>query len=161
MAVLSVHAYFLFQHFKGQKQNLNISKQKNEQHEGVCLLKKLLFIFILISLQEYDIFQCTMITLLNFGYIGYLLSIKQYMPKIEFFGLIWTEAPVMLVTFTSLVYCRDFSGYLTSDQQTDLGFGQIGIFILGLLGPLIQLGFKLSRDLQQCYQKNKQKPELL
>ncbi|CAD8091247.1 unnamed protein product [Paramecium primaurelia] len=154
--VLSVFISLLCQHFKGLNKNLDFSILRIEQHEGICQLKKLLFILILIDIQESDIFQCTMITLLIFVYIGFLFMIQQNIPKIELIGLIWMEAPVMLFTLTSLIYCSDFQNYLTNDLQILIGFGQIGLLILGLLGPLIKLGIKLYRDFQQFYQKKQQ-----
>ncbi|CAD8203777.1 unnamed protein product [Paramecium octaurelia] len=149
--ILSMFTLFLCLHFKGLYKSLDISELRNEQHDGVCLLKKLLFILILINLQENDTFQCSTITILIFSYIGFLFMIQENISKIELIGLIWMEAPVMLFTFTSLMYCSDFSNYLTTDFQIFLGFGQIGVLILGLLGPLIKLGIKFHRDLKEYF----------
>ncbi|CAD8215598.1 unnamed protein product [Paramecium octaurelia] len=160
IGVLSMFAYFLSLHCKGLTKHLDIVKFRNEQHEGICLLKKMIFILTLIDFQESDIFQCAMITALIFSYIGFLLMIKQNIPKLELIGIIWMEAPVMLFTLTSLVYCSDFYNYLSTEFQIFLGFCQIGILILGLLGPLVKLGIKLQQEIQQyCRKRKLQNPQ--
>ncbi|CAD8208635.1 unnamed protein product [Paramecium octaurelia] len=156
--VLGLTIIILLLNIKGLNDNLKVSKIRFEQLEGITLLKKLLFILILIDQQSSDIIQCTMLTLLSLGYIGFLSTIKQNIEGIEFIGIIWMEVPVMLFTLTSLIYCSDFLSFMKYNEQILVGFVQIVILVLGLLGPVIKLGINVYKEIKQFYQQKKYNP---
>ncbi|CAD8101552.1 unnamed protein product [Paramecium primaurelia] len=153
--VLFVSILLLCQHLKGLNKNFDFSILRNEQ--CIYQFKKLIFILIFIDIQESDIFQCTMITLLILVYIGFLFMIKQNIPKIELIGNAFVnQINCFYYKMTSSVYFSDFQHNLTNDLKILIGFGQIQLLILGLLGLLIKLGNKLYRDIQQYYQRKQQ-----
>ncbi|CAD8214994.1 unnamed protein product [Paramecium octaurelia] len=157
-AVLGLAIIFLLQNFRRLNQHSSNQKLRFEQYEGIMLLKKLLFILILIDFQNSEVVQCLMLSLLILGYIGLLSLIKKNIKKIEFIGIIWMEIPVIIFTLTSLIYCSDFSGSMAQSEQILAGFCQIVILILGLLGPLIKLGIKLCIEIKLFYQKKGENP---
>ncbi|CAD8097619.1 unnamed protein product [Paramecium sonneborni] len=152
--------YFLSMHFQRQQGKIILSNVRNDQHEGIILFKKLLFIVILIALQNTDTFQCLMLTILTFSYIGLILSIKFVNQKLDLIITIWMEAPVMLFTISSIFHCFDFQQRLSLDQQVLLGFGQIGILLLGLFGPILRFNYLLYKQIRTYFQLRKNKQQI-
>ncbi|CAD8151512.1 unnamed protein product [Paramecium pentaurelia] len=148
--------FFLSSHFQKQNGKINLTYVRNEQHEGVILFKKLSFIIILIVLQNAGAFQCLMMAVLTFSYIGLVFTIKLIKQKFDLFIVIWMEAPVMLFTITSILYCTDFQQHLSLDQQILLGFGQIGILLISLLGPVIRFNYIMYKQIKAYLSKRKQ-----
>ncbi|CAD8089920.1 unnamed protein product [Paramecium primaurelia] len=112
---------------------------RNEQHEGLLILKKLLFSLILIGMQTQPAIQCLLLTFINFCYLSFLINMKKYSKnKNDLINNIWVEVPVMIVTFLNIPYISEFRKYLTPNQYINLGFTQMGILIFGLLGPLVR-----------------------
>ncbi|CAD8051933.1 unnamed protein product [Paramecium primaurelia] len=148
--------FFLSSHFQKQNGKINLTYVRNEQHEGIILFKKLSFIIILIVLQNAGAFQCLMMAVLTFSYIGLVFTIKLIKQKFDLFIVIWMEAPVMLFTITSILYCTDFQQHLSLDQQILLGFGQIGILLISLLGPVIRFNYIMYKQIKAYLSKRKQ-----
>ncbi|CAD8148199.1 unnamed protein product [Paramecium octaurelia] len=153
---LSLVIFFLSSHFQKQNGKIKLTNVRNEQHQGVILFKKLSFILILIVLQNAGAFQCLMITFLTFSYIGLIFTIKLIKQKFDMFIVVWMEAPVMFFTSTSILYCSDFQQLLSLDQQVLLGFGQIGILLISLFGPVIRFNYIMYKQIKAYLVKREQ-----
>ncbi|CAK62586.1 unnamed protein product (macronuclear) [Paramecium tetraurelia] len=153
---LSLVIFFLSSHFKKQNGKINLTIVRNEQHQGVILFKKLSFILILIVLQNAGAFQCLMITFLTFSYIGLIFAIKLIKQKFDLFIVVLMEAPVMFFTSTSILYCSDFQQLLSLNQQVLLGFGQIGILLISLFGPVIRFNYIIYKQIKAYLAKREQ-----
>ncbi|CAD8212977.1 unnamed protein product [Paramecium octaurelia] len=132
----------LSKHFRSQNQQIRLKDLRISQHEDIILLKKLLFLVVLIILQSYPLIQCLLLTCVLFLYLGSLISTQFTSSKLDLLIIIWMEGPVMIFTLSCIIYCSDFSKYFSTDQQINAGFIQISFLILALVSPLARCGYQ-------------------
>ncbi|CAD8204772.1 unnamed protein product [Paramecium pentaurelia] len=125
-----------------------ISQIKKVQYEKLTLFKKFSFHLLLTSMQYHPITQCILIPFFITQYIGLILGLKLKTKKLEIMTILSLEISIILCILLNISYCQEFENYLSLNQQIYIGFAQIGLLILSLLGPLIQTGF-------ECYQNQK------
>ncbi|CAD8129823.1 unnamed protein product [Paramecium sonneborni] len=148
--------YIFCSHFKRQNQKIVLLNLRMEQHEGVILMKKFTFLIVLIGMQQEQIYQCTALTFILFSYIFFIIIVKFTSSNLDLFVVIWMEAPVMLFTLISLIYCTEFKQLLNQNQKILVAFIQIGLLVLALFGPIIKAGVLFYEKIKN-YIKEKQK----
>ncbi|CAD8211300.1 unnamed protein product [Paramecium octaurelia] len=132
----------LSKHFRSQSKQIRLKDLRITQHEDIILLKKLLFLVVLIILQSYPLIQCLLLTCVLFWYLGSLISTQFTSSKLDLLIIIWMEGPVMIFTLSCIIYCPDFSKHFSTDQQINAGFIQISFLILALASPLARCGYQ-------------------
>ncbi|CAD8120360.1 unnamed protein product [Paramecium sonneborni] len=152
---LIIVVIILISNFQRQKSMMKLKELRYQQHEVIILLKKLIFLIVLICIQSEPIFQCVMLSTLILCYIG-LIKIIKFTSVVDVIFIIWLQAPVMIFTLISLAYCHEFQRYITTDVYFQLGFIQISILIFGLFGPLIKCGILCYHNAKKLFPKKKQ-----
>ncbi|CAD8202409.1 unnamed protein product [Paramecium pentaurelia] len=126
-------------------QNNKLSNLKIFRHQGLIVIKKLLFLFFLIKAQDNSILQCILIALINTIYLAIIIIAKLLKYKIDKIVIFWFELPIIMFTLLSISYHPDFVKHITNNQQLLIGFIQIAILCFGLLSPLIKYGYILIK----------------
>ncbi|CAK69779.1 unnamed protein product (macronuclear) [Paramecium tetraurelia] len=137
--------------------NLDFKKLRNQQHQSIILLKKFIFVLILIRMQESYIAQCIMLSFSTCAYIVFLLILKIANTGLDLMNILCVEVPVILFTLINLSFCKDFNNHFTPDQIIRMGFLQIGCLMLGLLGPLFNCVYQFYCKLKSIYKLIKPK----
>ncbi|CAK68064.1 unnamed protein product (macronuclear) [Paramecium tetraurelia] len=153
----------LTKNFRSQNQQTSLKDLRITQHEDIILLKKVLFLVILIILQSYPLIQCLLLTCVLFWYLGSIISTPFTANKLDLLIIIWMEGPVMIFTLSCIIYCSDFSKYFSTDQQINAGFIQISFLILALVSPLVRCGYQFYLKVKTyCLNKfQKRKPMVM
>ncbi|CAD8123591.1 unnamed protein product [Paramecium sonneborni] len=150
---LIVIMIILIKNFTGYKRKVVLNNLRTEQHENIILIKKLIFLIVLILMQSQPVLQCILLTLVLLFYLGFIVIINFTANKLDLLIIIWMEAPVMLFTLSCLAHCSDFQKKLAIDQQTFVGFLQIGLLILALISPLVRCSYQFYEKLKAQYLK--------
>ncbi|CAD8126121.1 unnamed protein product [Paramecium sonneborni] len=148
---LGIVFIFLCSHFKRQNQKIVLSKLRMEQHDGLVLCKKLLFLIVLVGMQNHSQFQCILLPFILIFYLGFLIFLR--IQSFETLMIIWIEASVTIFTLLSLAFCPNLTYYFNDNQQTIISFVQIGFLILGLLAPILKSGIYFYKQLYKCVKK--------
>ncbi|CAK84032.1 unnamed protein product (macronuclear) [Paramecium tetraurelia] len=129
---------------------------KAAQLEKLILFKKFSFHFLLTWMQYYPITQCILIPLFISSYVVLILGFKLKTQKIEILTTLSLEIPIILCILMNIPYCEDFQSYFSINSQIYIGFAQIGLLILSLIGPLVQTGFEFYCKLKKYLNSRKQ-----
>ncbi|CAD8109497.1 unnamed protein product [Paramecium primaurelia] len=141
------------QNFNNSNFKLMLKVGKIKRLEIIILIKKLLFLTILIGIQNYPIFQCFLLAFINFSYVLFIIIMKFKSIDIDLITIVWLETPVMLFTLLNIAYIKEFIYYFLPNQLINYGFCQIGILIFGLLGPLFKCFINFYQKAQPLLSK--------
>ncbi|CAD8108627.1 unnamed protein product [Paramecium sonneborni] len=150
----------LIQQFRRQNFNLILRVLRNKQHQAILLFKKLIFLMILIGIQDQPITQCILLSVLLFTYLSFINTVEFIYSDAELMNIMCQDVSVMLFTLLSLAFCTEFYRYLTANQYFILGFIQIGLLMIGLTGPLIKCAMRFYKKVQAYIENRKEVQKL-
>ncbi|CAD8134962.1 unnamed protein product [Paramecium octaurelia] len=115
-----------------------IKNFKEQQLESIILLKKFLFLLILIKIQVEPLLQCFLLSFCQLLFIQVIWFFSLANSKFEFILILLNEFPIMLFTFMNAAFCSDFLQYFNQQTKLFIGFFLIGILLISIFGPIIK-----------------------
>ncbi|CAD8192449.1 unnamed protein product [Paramecium pentaurelia] len=74
--------------------------------DDIILIKKFLFLTVLIIMQSCPLIQCILLTCILFLDLGQIMNIEFNTNKLDLFIIIWMEAPVMVLMIKIIIFLR-------------------------------------------------------
>ncbi|CAK78946.1 unnamed protein product (macronuclear) [Paramecium tetraurelia] len=128
----------IFKLFQRETKLIRIKNIKEQQLESIILLKKFVFLLILIKVQVQPLLQCLLLSFSQLLFIEIIWFFQLANSKFEFIIIFLNEFPIMLFTFMIAAFSLDFSQYLNQNTKLSIGFFLIGILLISIFGPILK-----------------------